>query len=349
MEIRKTVLVPHPAESMFDLIEAAEHYPAFVAGCRAAQIVERSDEVVAARLTLRQAGLSFDLETRNPKRRPHWMAIHLTRGPFRHFQGEWRLTPLNATACRIDFTLSYELDGVVGRVAAPVFARIADNLVDAFVERAARVLRPAPELTPAESPTSTARSDSPVSALPAAPAAPPTHDHTTEPHAMDTLKPDAAFLIDTLRASKLGIELTDGQLARLAALVTLHHANEGDVLVPEGISDSHLYLLVKGALGAVKNAGSAEQVTLSTLSAGDIAGELSFMDGQKRYASLMALSDATVIGLSRESLEGVLESDPWLVYRVMRNILRSTHQLQYRLSMQQAELSNYIYKQHGRY
>ena len=36
MEIRKTVLVPHPAEPMFDLIEAAEHYPAFVAGCRAA-------------------------------------------------------------------------------------------------------------------------------------------------------------------------------------------------------------------------------------------------------------------------------------------------------------------------
>ena len=144
MEIRKTALVPHPAEAMFDLIEAAEHYPAFVAGCRAAHIVERSDEVVAARLTLRQAGLSFELETRNPKRRPHWMAIHLSRGPFRHFHGVWRLTPLDASACRIDFTLSYELDGVAGRVAAPVFARIADNLVDAFVARAARVLDPAP-------------------------------------------------------------------------------------------------------------------------------------------------------------------------------------------------------------
>ena len=347
MEIRKTVLVPHPAESMFDLIEAAEHYPAFVAGCRAAQIVERSDEVVAARLTLRQAGLSFELETRNPKRRPHWMAIHLTRGPFRHFQGEWRLTPLNATACRIDFTLSYELDGVVGRVAAPVFARIADNLVDAFVERAARVLKPAPDLTPAQGPASPLP-DAPPTLTPAPPP-PLTPDHATEPHAMDTLKPDTAFLIDTLRTSKLGVELTDAQLARLASLVTLHHASEGDVLVPEGTSDSHLYLLVKGALGAVKNAGSAEQVTLNALSAGDIAGELSFMDGQKRYASLMALSDATVIGLSRESLESVLDSDPWLVYRVMRNILRSTHQLQYRLSMQQAELSNYIYKQHGRY
>ncbi|MCU0940065.1 MAG: type II toxin-antitoxin system RatA family toxin, partial [Burkholderiaceae bacterium] len=130
MEVRKTVLVSHSAEEMFDLIEAAEHYPAFVPGCRAAQIIERDETVVAARLTLRSAGISIELETRNPKRRPHWMEVTLTRGPFRHFYGEWRLTPLNAAACRIDFTLAYELDGVAGRVAAPVFARIADNLVD---------------------------------------------------------------------------------------------------------------------------------------------------------------------------------------------------------------------------
>ena len=33
----------------------------------------------------------------------------------------------------------------------------------------------------------------------------------------------------------------------------------------------------------------------------------------------------------------------------MRSIIRGVHQIQRRLSMQQAELSNYIYKQHGRY
>lgn len=85
------------------------------------------------------------------------MAIHLTRGPCRHFHGEWCLKPLNASACRVDFTLSYELDDVVGRAAAPVFARIADNLVDAFVERAARVLTPAPDPTPAHPPTRAAQ------------------------------------------------------------------------------------------------------------------------------------------------------------------------------------------------
>jgi ribosome-associated toxin RatA of RatAB toxin-antitoxin module/CRP-like cAMP-binding protein len=333
MEIKKSVLVPHAAEAMFDLIEAAEHYPAFMPGCRAAEILERSDEVVAARLTLKQAGIAIELETRNPKRRPTWMEVRLTRGPFRHFHGEWRLTPLNASACRIDFTLAYELEGVAGRVAAPVFARIADNMVDAFVARAARVLPSAPSAAAPE----------PAPVL--APARAPIHDHDiTGAHTMtDTL------LLDTLRGSKLATELSDDQCRLLAGVTMMRDLHEGDVLVNEGTSDSNLYVLVRGVLGVVKNAGSPERVTINTLSAGDFAGELSFMDGQQRFASLVALSDARVLGLSREKLESLLDKDPWLVYRVMRAIIRAVHQIQYRLSMQQSELSNYIYKQHGRY
>jgi ribosome-associated toxin RatA of RatAB toxin-antitoxin module/CRP-like cAMP-binding protein len=349
MEVRKSVLVPHSAEDMFDLIEAAEHYPAFVPGCRAAQILERSEAVVAARLTLRSAGLSIDLETRNPKRRPTWMEVTLTRGPFRHFHGEWRLTPLNASACRIDFTLAYELDGVVGRVAAPVFARIADNLVDAFVSRAERVLGVG--VSGAKVPVAAAR---PVVPTPAAAGAAPSSAAwpaaAPEPTASKT---GAAMtdttLIDTLRASKLAAELTDDECRLLAGAMELRRLKVNDVLVNEGQADEHFYLIVKGVLGVVKGVGTAEQVTLNTLSAGDFAGELSWLDGAKRYASLIAIGDTEVLGLERARLEALLPQDPWLVYRVMRAIIRAVHQIQYRLSMQQSELQNYIYKQHGKY
>lgn len=368
MNIKKSVLVPHPAESMFDLIEAAEHYPLFMPGCRAAEILERTDTVVAARLTLRQAGISLELETRNPKQRPTWMEVRLQRGPFRHFLGEWRLTPLNASACRIDFTLSYELEGVAGRIAAPVFARIADNMVDAFVNRAARVL-PASPPSPAPSPVPTmapaASTDAPTDTPTDTPTAAPAPSPAPAPHLEPTSAPAPApaaptpttmepamtdtSLLETLRASKLAAELTEEQSRRLAEAMTMRDLREGEVLVREGTSDSHLYLLVRGVLGVVKNAGSPERVTINTLSAGDFAGELSFMDAQERFASLVALSDARVLGLARDQLESLLEKDAWLVYRVMRAIIRAVHQIQYRLSIQQSELSNYIYKQHGRY
>jgi ribosome-associated toxin RatA of RatAB toxin-antitoxin module len=132
--------VGHSAEQMFDLIEAAEHYPDFLPWCSGATIVERDDAVVVADIEVEVRGVRFGFRTRNPKRRPEWMAIHLERGPFRRFHGEWHLTPLTSEGCKIDFELRYDFDhSVVGKLATPVFDRIANTLVDAYVARADHV------------------------------------------------------------------------------------------------------------------------------------------------------------------------------------------------------------------
>ena len=95
--------------------------------------------------------------------------------------------------------------------------------------------------------------------------------------------------------------------------------------------------------------GTPEAVMLNTLTAGDFAGELGFIDGTERYACLVALGEVRVLGLERARLESLLPEHPEIVYRVMRAIIRTVHQIQRRLHMQSVELSNYIYKQHGRY
>lgn len=137
MEIRKSTRVGRSAIETFDLIEAAEHYPTFLPWCADAVILARDDEEVAARITIDFHGLRFALTTRNPKRRPHWMAIHLEQGPFRRFEGEWRVTELAADACRIDFDLRYEWGGgLMGLLARPIFDDIANKMVDAFARRA---------------------------------------------------------------------------------------------------------------------------------------------------------------------------------------------------------------------
>ena len=141
MEIRRSALIGHPAASTFDLIEAAEHYPEFLPWCADAVILARDESVVAARLTVDYHGLRFDMTTRNPKQRPHWMAIHLERGPFRRFEGDWRVAELGPDACKIEFTLRYEFDSaLVGKLAGSVFERIADTMIDAFANRAEDVL-----------------------------------------------------------------------------------------------------------------------------------------------------------------------------------------------------------------
>ena len=155
--------------------------------------------------------------------------------------------------------------------------------------------------------------------------------------------------LDALRASKLATELNDEQCRLLAELITLRDLEDGDILVNEGEADNHLYAIDKGTLCVVKNARSSDEVTFFTIPAGDFADELGFMDGTVHYASLVASGDTRVLGLEREKLESLLATHPDIVYKVMRAIVRAVHQIQRRLSMQSVELTNYIYKLHGRY
>lgn len=159
---------------------------------------------------------------------------------------------------------------------------------------------------------------------------------------------DAAIL-EGLSKSKLAAELDDEERRILARAMTLRDLGHGEVLVQEGSADDHLYVVVNGVLGVVKGAGSEGEVTINAIRPGDVVGELSFLDGATRYASLVALSDTRVLGLSRDALEGLLETRPKVVYHVMRAIVRVVHEIQRRMSMQTAELTNYLYKTHGRY
>ena len=148
MIVQRSALLAQPAAHLFDVIEAAEHYPRFLPWCVGAVIVSRDDDVVSADLRVRLAGMNFSMRTRNPKRRPAYMAIHLERGPFRRFEGEWKLTALAPDACKVAFMLDYEFDsGFMTRAAGPVFRHAADSLMDAFV-RHAQTLPVAPTCQP---------------------------------------------------------------------------------------------------------------------------------------------------------------------------------------------------------
>jgi len=110
-------------------------------------------------------------------------------------------------------------------------------------------------------------------------------------------------LIDALRRSRLATELSDAQTRTLADSLAFRDLQPDEVLVKEGTSDNHLYVIVSGALGVVRSAGTAERVTLLTLNTGDFVGELSFIDETPHYASLVAITPTRVFGLEREKLE----------------------------------------------
>jgi CRP/FNR family cyclic AMP-dependent transcriptional regulator len=149
--------------------------------------------------------------------------------------------------------------------------------------------------------------------------------------------------------SPLGEELTPAQQASLAALVKVRRVPTGAYLIEEGARDDSIHVVLKGVFEVVRTSGVGEPASLGMLRAGELAGEMSFIDGAEHQVGLRALADSEVFSLDRTDFERLVPRDPDVVYKVMRNIVRAVHERMRRMNLQYIELSNYIFKQHGRY
>lgn len=143
--------------------------------------------------------------------------------------------------------------------------------------------------------------------------------------------------------------ITDEECEILTAVFELKKLAVDDVLLREGQQDDTLYIVVDGDIIASREAGAGEFVTLHHLKAGDIAGAMGFVDGNNHSATLRAAKESHVLTLHRDSLEGMLDEHPHLVYKIMTMIVRSVHQTLLRMNQQFVEMNNYIMKEHGRY
>lgn len=147
---------------------------------------------------------------------------------------------------------------------------------------------------------------------------------------------------DCLSASALATELTADQLHALFDVVEVRKLSKNEILISEGEYDDHLYALAKGEL-EISRAGERGQEVLVRLRPGSITGELAFLDGLKRTATVKAVNnESCVIALRRQQLETLLSVDPSLVYKVMRAVVRSAHRTVNKMDATYTDLMRYI-------
>ena len=155
--------------------------------------------------------------------------------------------------------------------------------------------------------------------------------------------------VNLVLLSALGAELSEDEARVLGGLMTSSELADGDFLIKQGTSDDSLHVLLEGRLEVVKQTGGGDEAGLAILREGDLAGELSFIDGHEHTVALRALCPTHVLSLKREDFENIVDANPQLVYKVMRAIARSTHRIVHRMNTEFIEMNNYIFKQHGRY
>jgi ribosome-associated toxin RatA of RatAB toxin-antitoxin module len=138
--VEKSVLVAHPPERMFDLVDRVEDYPVFLPWCGGTELKTRDEERTVATIHIAYMGIRQSFTTENTKTRPREMRIKLQNGPFSELEGDWVFLPLGGDACKIEFRLRYVFSSrVLETILAPVFSHITSTFVDAFVRRADEV------------------------------------------------------------------------------------------------------------------------------------------------------------------------------------------------------------------
>lgn len=157
-QVHKSVLLWYSPNEMYSLVTAVQDYPKFLPWCERAEVVEVHPDGVTARLHIAIAGVHQAFTTRNTHVDGSQVQVKLVDGPFSQLEGDWLFKPLQTpgqtsplegaappgpTACKVEFSLAYAFSNrALELVVSPVFDRIANTFVDAFVKRAEQVYGP---------------------------------------------------------------------------------------------------------------------------------------------------------------------------------------------------------------
>lgn len=138
--IERSALINYSAEQMYALVNDVENYPHFMDGCVGAEVLERGEDFVKARLDLKKAGLSKSFVTRNRLVPFERIEMSLVEGPFKTLEGIWLFKPLSETASKVSLSLTFEFQSRLLALAAdPWFESVGNQLVTALCERAREV------------------------------------------------------------------------------------------------------------------------------------------------------------------------------------------------------------------
>lgn len=161
-----------------------------------------------------------------------------------------------------------------------------------------------------------------------------------------------SLILQTLNNSTLTEELRDAEIEILSKLFEIREYKKGESLLRPGEErlKNSLIVLASGEVEATATLGG-EQATLHLLQPGDLAGIITFAGGNVSQisATVVAKTDCKVLLLDRAKFESLLNTQPAIVYYVMRGIVRHTHGIVRRMNAQSVEMSNYIYRTQGRF
>ncbi|RME06824.1 MAG: cyclic nucleotide-binding domain-containing protein [Deltaproteobacteria bacterium] len=134
---------------------------------------------------------------------------------------------------------------------------------------------------------------------------------------------DAMDSIDYLRDSLLFEELTEEELARVAAIGRERTFEKDTEIIREDDMGDSLFLILDGSVRVYKTELSKEEEVINTLYVGDHFGEIALIDHQPRSATVVANETCRMLEIKRDDFQRLLETDDALALKIYRAFVQA--------------------------
>jgi CRP-like cAMP-binding protein len=140
-----------------------------------------------------------------------------------------------------------------------------------------------------------------------------------------------------LRAVPIFGELGDGELARIAEASVPRAFAAEETIFREGDEGDTCYVLRMGRVRVVREHADGRSITLATFGPGELFGELSLLDRERRSATVEAVEDAEAVAIMGRDMRRLLRAEPEIALGMLAALgrrLRSTNERLARQSFQ---------------
>jgi len=147
----------------------------------------------------------------------------------------------------------------------------------------------------------------------------------------------------SLREIQFFSDLNDEDLKVVAGVLKEMDFKVGTTIFKEGEDGQSLYIIKRGEVKACKTTPEGDLLTLMIHKDGDIFGEMSFLDGRPRSATIVAIADTKAYVMEKDDFESLVDDHPRLIYKMLRNIVFNIHSIVRGMNARYLEMINYMW------
>ncbi len=115
-------------------------------------------------------------------------------------------------------------------------------------------------------------------------------------------------------------EMSPDELERIGAIAKLSSYAQGDEIFNQGDAAHSLYVIKYGSVRIRQKSKDGDGVDVAHLATGSHFGEMAFVDGEKRSATVFAIEKTEIISLDFGQLRETLDANPTVAVKFYKSL-----------------------------